>query len=353
MLNLLFPGGGIMINLYWLGIIFCLSQSAVLSGLNIAVFSVGKLELKVLSEKGDRKAGKLLKIRKNSNHALVTILWGNVGVNVLLALLSDSVMAPVAAFLFATVVITVFAEIMPQAYLTRNAIKLIPLLAPVLKFYSLILYPVSRPTAALLNLWLGGEELRYFRERDLKHLIRIHMESTETEIGSVEGRGALNFLEIDDIPLIEEGEEVDPASIIKIKTENGLPIFPGIKSGGEDKFLNRLAKSGKSWAVAVDGENEPVAVIRTDGFIREAVLSPRKFNPYRHCHRPIVVKEPGARLGGLIKLYRAKPKKQGGDLVEYDVILFWGGKPRIITGSDILGRLLRGIAEPAEHPTTS
>ena len=52
---------------------------------------------------------------------LTTILWGNVGVNVLLALLSNSVMACTAAFLFWTVVITLVGEIIPQAYFYRNA----------------------------------------------------------------------------------------------------------------------------------------------------------------------------------------------------------------------------------------
>ena len=37
--------------------------------------------------------------------------------------------------------------------------------------------------------------------------------------------------------------------------------------------------------------------------------------------------------------------------MEHDVILLWGEKQkRIITGSDILGRLLRGIAVPTSVP---
>ena len=39
------------------------------------------------------------------------------------------------------------------------------------------------------------------------------------------------------------------------------------------------------------------------------------------------------------------------DIVDYDLILFWGDKKRVITGADLLGRLLRGIAirESAEN----
>jgi metal transporter CNNM len=37
-------------------------------------------------------------------------------------------------------------------------------------------------------------------------------------------------------------------------------------------------------------------------------------------------------------------------VVDEDIILFWGTDRRIITGSDILGRLLRGIAENESVP---
>jgi hypothetical protein len=38
-------------------------------------------------------------------------------------------------------------------------------------------------------------------------------------------------------------------------------------------------------------------------------------------------------------------------VIENDLILVWGVRKRIITGSDLLGRLLRGIAtvEPARR----
>jgi CBS domain containing-hemolysin-like protein len=85
---------------------------------------------------------------------------------VLLALLSGSILTGVAAFLFSTVVITLFAEIAPQAYFSRHALPIAAALAPVLRVYPLLLYPIARPTAWVLDRWLGGEEIRFFRERD-------------------------------------------------------------------------------------------------------------------------------------------------------------------------------------------
>ncbi|MFC1893808.1 DUF21 domain-containing protein, partial [Chloroflexota bacterium] len=78
--------------LTWILIIICISQSAMFSGLNLAFFSVSKLRLELEVEKNNRDACRVSALRKDSNFLLVTILWGNVAVNVLLALLFGSVL---------------------------------------------------------------------------------------------------------------------------------------------------------------------------------------------------------------------------------------------------------------------
>jgi metal transporter CNNM len=78
----------------WIAIGFCILQSAMFSGLNLAFFSVNRLELEVTGEHNPA-ARKVLAMRQNANFLLTTILWGNVGINVLVALLSSSVLASV------------------------------------------------------------------------------------------------------------------------------------------------------------------------------------------------------------------------------------------------------------------
>lgn len=342
----------------WIGILLCLSQSAMLSGLNLGLFSLGKLELEVEAGKGNRQARRVLHLRENANLALVTILWGNVGVNVLLALLSGSVLTGVAAFVFSTVVITIFAEIIPQSYFTRHALRMAALLAPVLHFYQIILYPVARPTAWVLDTWLGGENIRYFPERDLRRVIQLHMEASESDIARVEGQGALNFLEIDDVPLGEEGEPVDPASVVMLPFESGRPVFPTIIHDADDPFLRQVHQSGKSWVVIADEQSRPQLVLSADDFLREALFDPEQFSPWRHCHRPIIVEHGARKLGELISRFHVRSDANGDDIVEHDVILLWDENPRVVTGTDVLGRLLRGIAvqtgkDAAGHPTAT
>lgn len=329
----------------WIGIILCIFQSAMFSGLNLAFFTISKLELQMEVAKGNAHARRVLTLRKDANFLLVTILWGNVAVNVLLALLSGSVLTGVAAFLFSTVVITLFGEIFPQAYFSRHALKFGSLFSSLLRFYQFILFPVARPTAMILDRFLGPEAISYFREKDIRQLIKLHMAASESDIEKVEGQGALNFLDLDDILLADEGEPIDPRSIVELPFRNGKPVFPAIQGNTSDAFLNRIHECGKKWIVLVDSKNEPKMVLNSDEFIRDALFNHEWFNPYWYCHRPVVVTNVRATIGEVIVRLRVMPEHRQDDVIDQDVILIWNGIRRVITGGDILGRLLRGIVQ--------
>ena len=48
-------------------------------------------------------------------------------------------------------------------------------------------------------------------------------------------------------------------------------------------------------------------------------------------------------LGEVIGHLKVVPERPDDDVIDNDLILVWGSQRRIITGSDLLGRLLRGI----------
>jgi len=327
----------------WIGIGLCLSQSATLSGLNLGCFGVSRLYLEVRAAQGDAAAAKLLRLREDSNFLLVTILWGNVSVNVLLALLSGSVMAGGAAFLFSTVVITIVGEIMPQAYFSRHAVRVAAALEPVVRFYQVLLFPVAKPTALMLDRWLGREGIVYFAEQDLRDMLQLHADASDTEIGRMEGRGALNFLELDDVPLSAEGEAVDRDSVVALDFVAGQPVFPPITADPSDPFLRRIHDPGKNWIVLTDRDGEAHMVLDANAFLRDALFRHDGFNPRFHCHRPIIVKDGAVPLGQLVPRFRVSPEHAEDDVVDQDTLLLWGSEKRIVTGTDILGRLLRGI----------
>ena len=329
----------------WIGILFCISQSAMFSGLNLAFFSISKLRLQIESKKNNPHALKVARLREDSNFLLTTILWGNVGINVLLTLLSNSVMVGAIAFLFSTVVITFFGEIIPQAYFSRHALKTAALLSPVLRVYQIVLFPVAKPCAVLLDKWLGAEAVQFFKEKDFRELLKIHMDSEETDLERIEGKGALNFLAIDDLPVIEEGEPVDPNSVIQLPFVGDKPVFPGMEQSVTDPFIRLIQSSQKKWVVLTDENGEPKGTLNSDSFLRAALFSNSQFNPLRYCHRPIIVQEEHATLGEVIPGLKVQLEHFDDDVIDADIIIFWGSEKRIITGADILGRLMRGIVQ--------
>ncbi|MGM0428099.1 MAG: DUF21 domain-containing protein [Thermodesulfobacteriota bacterium] len=328
----------------WLGIGICVTQSAMFSGLNLAFFSISRLRLHAEVAQNNPNAIRVLPAREDTNFLLTTILWGNVGINVLLTLLSNSVMAVVAAFVFSTFIITFLGEILPQAYFSRHALKMAALLLPLLRFYQILLYPLAKSTALVLDRWLGKEAIPYFRERDLEEIIKMHILSSDSEIDHVEGQGALNFLAMDDIPVRLEGEHIDLKSIMSLPFEDNRPVFPPISSSTADPFLTRLQVSGKKWVVITDTVGEPRLVVNADALLRAALFDPKPLNPFRYCHRPIIVKNEETSLGDTIPRFKVRPKQSDDDVVDEDIIIYWGEDKRVITGADILGRLLRGIA---------
>jgi hypothetical protein len=58
------------------------------------------------------------------------------------------------------------------------------------------------------------------------------------------------------------------------------------------------------------------------------------------------------KLGDVIGKLQVSPERPDDDVVDNDLILVWGTQRRIITGADLLGRLLRGIAMRGEGGVT-
>ena len=335
-------------TLLWALLFLCVTQSGCLSGLNLAVFSMSRLRLEVAAENGDRDARRVLDLRRDANFTLVTILWGNVAVNVLIAMLAESVMVGVVAFLFSTIVITFFGEIIPQAWFSRNALKVVRFLAPLLRFYQFLLWPVARPVGRLLDRLVGPEPIPWYREDEMRDMLQAHGRAgaSNTDVGRIEAIGAHNFLKLDDLPVWEEGEPLDPDTIIQLPFENGRPVFPEITQSSQDPFLKKLAAPQKKWCVIADGEGKPKRVLNSHEFLRQALFGNGDFDPVSLCHRPILVTDSMERIGNVLDRLRVEPEYPGDDVIDVDLILVWDhDQKRVITGSDLLGRLFRRISK--------
>ncbi|MGJ8643426.1 MAG: DUF21 domain-containing protein [Luteolibacter sp.] len=321
----------------WVGIFLCLAQSAMFSGLNLAFFSLGRLQLEAEAQQGCPKALRILLLRTRSNLLLCTILWGNVSVNVALALLSDSVMTGVVAFAFSTCGITFLGEILPQAYFSRHALKVGSMLAPVIRFYQFLLWPVAWPCAWFLDKWIGEEGPLFYDEEDFKMLLQRHITERGTDIGRTEGRGALNFLRLDDLKVGGEGMAVDEAS-----------IFPEADLTAPEA-AEKFSKTEQKWGIFIDDAGNPTQVLNLNEYLRACFSPSGTLDPMEYCHPPIVVSDPNATLERPLSALVVESERHDDRVIDWEVILYWtAGSKRIITGPDLLGRLLHGIARRTE-----
>ncbi len=329
--------------LIWLGIALCISQSALFSGSNIAVFSLSRLRLEAAAAAGDKSASSALELRRDANFTLVTILIGNVAINVLLTLLADSVMVGLVAFLFSTVVITAIGEIAPQAYFSRHALQAVAFFAPVLKVYRILLWPLAMPTARLLDAWIGPESIPWFRERELHNILRYHAETAESEVGPLEAIGATNFLALDDLVVVDQGKMLDPESVVRLPFEGDRPVFPELDASETDPFIRKLTASGRKWVVLTDHDDQPRRLLNARSFLSDLMIQGHNVSPSHYCHRPAVITDVTDTLDDALRqLVQQRGHGSGHDET---VILVWSpSTKRIMTGSDVLRCLLGGMA---------
>ena len=73
-----------------------------------------------------------------------------------------------------------------------------------------------------------------------------HAEAGGTDVGRLEAIGALNFLDLDDIAVLDEGEPVDPRSVISLPIVGGRPVLPTFQRSPGDPFPRQLDAAEKN-----------------------------------------------------------------------------------------------------------
>jgi metal transporter CNNM len=102
-----------------------------------------------------------------------------------------------------------------------------------------------------------------------------------------------------------------------------------------------------------DPDGEPAFVLDSHHFLRDALFNQLEKNQGACWHRTIIVRDMRTRLGDVIGLLKVVQERPDDDVIDNDLILVWGLQRRIITGSDLLARLLRGIATVERRSTAA
>ncbi len=135
--------------------------SALISGAEVALFSLNKTDVESSLEKKSKRIEIILKLLERPKKLLATILVANnfinIGIVILFAFLGDlmfgNINNPQIKFVVEVIVVTflilLFGEILPKIYASRNNLKFAILMAYPLKVLDVILSPLSLPMRAV------------------------------------------------------------------------------------------------------------------------------------------------------------------------------------------------------------
>ena len=154
-LDLLLPWNfNVLIGIFIMLILLLLS--ALISGSEVAYYSLSPQDKKTLEEDSSKSSQRVLELLKKPKTLLATILIGNNLVNVAIIILSSLLMKMLFNFegsellgfiiqvVAVTLIILMVGEISPKVYATKNAMRLALIMGSALTFMSKLFYPLAR-----------------------------------------------------------------------------------------------------------------------------------------------------------------------------------------------------------------
>ncbi|CAM9396109.1 unnamed protein product [Scytosiphon promiscuus] len=181
-------------------VVVLVAASGLFSGLTLGLLGLDKIGLEIIMNGDEPRmaafAKRIQPVRADGNLLLCTLLLGNVAVNALLSIVMANLTSGLIGFILATVIITIFGEIIPQAVCSRHALLIGSRVVPMVKVIILIFYPITKPMSMMLDKLLGDEIGTIHSRKELNELLKIHVQhgAIDVETGR-EVAGAMNYKE--------------------------------------------------------------------------------------------------------------------------------------------------------------
>lgn len=244
--NALLSASTTVTAIMWLALVLCIVLSGIFSATETAYSTASKVRLTTMSDEGDKKAGKVLKLLNNYEKVLFTVLVGNNIVNItattLATLLFIALMGDIGATvstIVVTVVVLLFGEISPKMLAKQHPEGFAKSIYGFLRACMVILTPITFILGGWK--WLLSKMFRFpqtasFSEEELITIVETaenegQLEKHESELI----RSAIEFEDLDvrDIMVPRVNVEAVPEDatmeeIYKVFVESGysrLPVY--------------------------------------------------------------------------------------------------------------------------------
>lgn len=172
-----------------LAILILLLLSGFFSGSETALTAASRVRLNAREKEGDKRATLVNKIREKKDRLIGALLLGNNMVNILASALATSVMIKVfgeAGVVYATLVMTmlvlIFAEVLPKTYALHHAESMSMKIAPIIRVVVFVFAPITEAVT-----WIVRQVLRLFGVDLFKVKTGSHLELLRGVIDMHEG----------------------------------------------------------------------------------------------------------------------------------------------------------------------
>ena len=223
-----------MVILNYVIVIVLIALSGLFSGLTLGLMSLDLFELRRKIKLNDKNAIKVYPLRKNGNLLLCTLLLGNVAVNSTLAVFLGSITAGIIAGTVSTGLIVIFGEILPQSVFARHGLKFGAKTTSLVWIFLIILYPVTKPLALILDKFLGGELPTIYSKKEFRLILREQKKLMKSDLKEHE------------YEVLEGGLEYSHKTVKSIMTPRTNTFFIRSSAHLTKKLLAKIHKKGHS-----------------------------------------------------------------------------------------------------------
>ncbi len=305
------------ITLYVVILLFLILLSAFFSSTETAFTSANRVRLKTRANDGKRNASKVLELLENFDRVLFTLLIGNnivnitastIGTILFVELLPNESLGATVSTIVLTVTVLIFGEIFPKLIAKEYPERLAELTYPLIKFFSIILFPICMIFAGLK--WIFEKVFKFKGDDGITEEELLTMVEEANEDGTIEDSeselisSAIEFhdCEVGDIlvprvNVIAVPIDQDMAKIKKTFFKNAFSRLP-VYSGTIDKIVGMIHE--RDFLIAMDrGETSIQSIIKKTAIATEHMkISTLLRNMQKaKVHLAVVVDEYGGTLG--------------------------------------------------------
>ena len=148
-------------------IIILLGFSGLFSGLAIAYMSLDLATLIRMAKQGNPDAQTVLDVRESGMKLLTTLILGTTLANAFATILIGDHFSGVVASLISAILIFLLADVLPQSFASRKALRFGAFCAPLVRVILVVFYPITQPVSFVLKKVFGEEQVSRLSKVDL------------------------------------------------------------------------------------------------------------------------------------------------------------------------------------------